>query len=162
MSDRYYDPFTGMPIDPVPVPEQPVYNRWPDEPSAADAYRMGGLAEHVCAGEHVVAKKPTRASFEEAASIPLAALTSLQALREAAGLTAGQRVLIHAAGFNVGLLMRVRYGLRKPRSCSAAACALIFAPVPWLRSVVAAARAIRPVASPRQLVDRWNLALSVA
>jgi len=44
MSDRYYDPFTGMPIDPVPVPEQPVYNRWPDEPSAADAYRMGGLA----------------------------------------------------------------------------------------------------------------------
>jgi len=44
MSDRYYDPFTGMPIDPVPAPEQPVYNRWPDEPSAADAYRMGGLA----------------------------------------------------------------------------------------------------------------------
>ncbi len=44
MADRYYDPFTGMPIDPVPVPEQPVYNRWPDEPSAADAYHMGGLA----------------------------------------------------------------------------------------------------------------------
>ena len=66
--------------------------------------RMGGLAEHVCAGEHVVAKKPTRASFEEAASIPLAALTSLQALREAAGLTAGQRVLIHAGAGGVGSL----------------------------------------------------------
>jgi NADPH:quinone reductase-like Zn-dependent oxidoreductase len=66
--------------------------------------RMGGLAEHVCAAEHVVAKKPARASFEEAASIPLAALTSLQALREAAGLTAGQRVLIHAGAGGVGSL----------------------------------------------------------
>ena len=44
MADRYYDPFTGMPIDPVPAPEQPVYDRWPNEPSAADAYRMGDLA----------------------------------------------------------------------------------------------------------------------
>jgi len=66
--------------------------------------RMGGLAERVCAAEHVVAKKPARASFEEAASIPLAALTSLQALREAAKLTAGQRVLIHAGAGGVGSL----------------------------------------------------------
>jgi len=66
--------------------------------------RMGGLAEHVCAAEHVVANKPARASFEEAASIPLAALTSLQALREAAKLTAGQRVLIHAGAGGVGSL----------------------------------------------------------
>jgi len=66
--------------------------------------RMGGLAEHVCATESVVAKKPARASFEEAASIPLAALTSLQALREAAALTAGQRVLIHAGAGGVGSL----------------------------------------------------------
>ena len=34
-----------------------------------------------------------------------------------------KRVLIHAAGFNVGLLMRVKYGLGKPRSCSAKAAA---------------------------------------
>ena len=66
--------------------------------------RMGGLAEHVCAIASVVAKKPARASFEEAAAIPLAALTSLQALREAAALTAGQRVLIHAGAGGVGSL----------------------------------------------------------
>ncbi len=64
--------------------------------------RMGGLAERVAADERVVAKKPARASFEEAAAIPLAALTSLQALRECAALTAGQRVLIHAGAGGVG------------------------------------------------------------
>jgi alcohol dehydrogenase len=66
--------------------------------------RMGGLAERVAAADHVVALKPARASFEEAAAIPLAALTSLQALREAAGLVAGQRVLIHAGAGGVGSL----------------------------------------------------------
>ncbi len=47
-----------------------------------------------------------------------------------------KRVLIHAAAFNVALLMRVAYGLRKPRSQSAraaaAACALIWAFLRWL------------------------------
>ena len=66
--------------------------------------RMGGLADHVAADESVVAAKPARASFEEAAAVPLAALTSLQALREAAALTAGQRVLIHAGAGGVGSL----------------------------------------------------------
>jgi transposase len=35
-----------------------------------------------------------------------------------------KRVLVHAAGFNIGLMMRVRYGLPKPRSGSAAAGAV--------------------------------------
>jgi NADPH:quinone reductase-like Zn-dependent oxidoreductase len=66
--------------------------------------RMGGLAERVAANEDVIAARPVRATFEEAASIPLAALTALQALRESAGLTAGQRVLIHAGAGGVGSL----------------------------------------------------------
>jgi len=66
--------------------------------------RMGGLAEYVAADEKVVAKKPARATFEQAAAIPLAGLTSLQALRESAGLVAGQRVLIHAGAGGVGSL----------------------------------------------------------
>jgi transposase len=37
-----------------------------------------------------------------------------------------KRVLIHAAGCNIGIMMRVKYGLRKPRSHSAAAFALFF------------------------------------
>ena len=66
--------------------------------------RMGGLAELVSADEAVVARKPAKATFEEAASIPLAGLTALQALREAAGLHAGQRVLVHAGAGGVGSL----------------------------------------------------------
>jgi alcohol dehydrogenase len=66
--------------------------------------RMGGLAERVVANEKVVAKKPAKASFEEAAAVPLAALTALQALREVAELKAGQRVLIQAGAGGVGSL----------------------------------------------------------
>ncbi len=66
--------------------------------------RMGGLAEQVAADEAVVALKPTTTSFEEAASVPLAALTALQALRESAAATPGQRVLIHAGAGGVGSL----------------------------------------------------------
>ena len=66
--------------------------------------RMGGLAERVAADESVVALKPARASFAEAAAVPLAALTSLQALRESAALQPGQRVLIHAGAGGVGTL----------------------------------------------------------
>ena len=66
--------------------------------------RMGGLAERVAADESVVAAKPTAASMVEAAAIPLAGLTSLQALRDCAALQAGQRVLIHAGAGGVGSL----------------------------------------------------------
>jgi NADPH:quinone reductase-like Zn-dependent oxidoreductase len=66
--------------------------------------RMGGLSERAVASESVVAKKPMRASFVEAAAVPLAALTSLQALREDAKLEPGQRVLIHAGAGGVGSL----------------------------------------------------------
>ena len=66
--------------------------------------RMGGLAERVAANHTVVAHKPTTLSFEEAASIPLAALTSLQALREIAKVQPGQRVLIQAGSGGVGSL----------------------------------------------------------
>jgi NADPH:quinone reductase-like Zn-dependent oxidoreductase len=66
--------------------------------------RMGGIAERAVATEDVVAAKPASASFEQAAAIPLAGLTALQALREAAGLTAGQRVGILAGAGGVGSL----------------------------------------------------------
>lgn len=65
-----------------------------------------------------------------------------------------KRVLIHAAGFNVGLLMRVKYGLRKPRSGSRAAFALILALVYRLRRLGAVLRSMetfsRPPASANQ------------
>ena len=66
--------------------------------------RLGGLAERVAADEGVVATKPARASFVEAAAVPLAGLTALQALREVAGLVSGQRVLVTAGAGGVGSL----------------------------------------------------------
>jgi NADPH:quinone reductase-like Zn-dependent oxidoreductase len=62
----------------------------------------GAFAEYVCVAEDLVAAKPANASFEEAAAIPLAALTALQALRDTAGLQAGQSLLVIGAGGGVG------------------------------------------------------------
>jgi transposase len=53
-----------------------------------------------------------------------------------------KRVLIHAAGFNIGLMMRVRYGLRKPRGLGRAVFALIWAAIEWVRSMTAIRDAI--------------------
>jgi NADPH:quinone reductase-like Zn-dependent oxidoreductase len=64
--------------------------------------RMGGLAERVAAAARVVAPKARRASFEEAAALPLAGLTALQALRDVARLQPAQHVLIHAGAGGVG------------------------------------------------------------
>jgi NADPH:quinone reductase-like Zn-dependent oxidoreductase len=66
--------------------------------------RMGGLAERVATDEAVVAHKPAMASFEEAAALPLAGLTALQALRDVAAAAPGQRALIHAGSGGVGTL----------------------------------------------------------
>ncbi|MBX7081717.1 MAG: NADP-dependent oxidoreductase [Nannocystaceae bacterium] len=66
--------------------------------------RMGGLAEQVAADVAVVAKKPRSVDFVEAAAIPLAGLTALQALRDTAALQPGQRVLVHAGAGGVGTL----------------------------------------------------------
>ena len=54
--------------------------------------RMGGLAEHVCADESVVARKPAKTSFVEAAAIPLVGLKTLQAMLDVAAMQPGQRL----------------------------------------------------------------------
>jgi transposase len=53
-----------------------------------------------------------------------------------------KRTIIHAAGFNIGLLMRVSYGLRKPRSGSGAVRALILTPVRAVQRLGAVLRVI--------------------
>jgi NADPH:quinone reductase-like Zn-dependent oxidoreductase len=62
--------------------------------------QRGGLAEYV-AGT-AFSRKPTNASMEEAAALPTAALTALQALRDQAQIKAGQHVVINGAGGGVG------------------------------------------------------------
>lgn len=62
----------------------------------------GGFAEYALATENALALKPSNLSFEEAAAVPMAAITALQGLRDAGGLQAGQKVLIHGAAGGVG------------------------------------------------------------
>ncbi|MEM7500444.1 MAG: NAD(P)-dependent alcohol dehydrogenase [Pseudomonadota bacterium] len=65
--------------------------------------RDGAFAEYVLIPEdRALAPKPERVSFEEAAAIPIAAITALQALRDHGGLEAGQKVLINGASGGVG------------------------------------------------------------
>jgi NADPH:quinone reductase-like Zn-dependent oxidoreductase len=62
----------------------------------------GAMAEYVAVKPEWIAKKPTSLSHEEAATLPCAALTALQAFRDKAGLKAGQRVMIYGASGGVG------------------------------------------------------------
>lgn len=63
---------------------------------------LGGLAEYVCASPHTMALKPAQFSFEEISTIPSAAITALQGLRDYGALRAGQSVLIVGASGGVG------------------------------------------------------------
>jgi NADPH:quinone reductase-like Zn-dependent oxidoreductase len=62
----------------------------------------GALAEKAVVSALQVARKPANLSFEEAAAIPAAGQTALQALGDQAGLSAGQRLLVNGAGGGVG------------------------------------------------------------
>jgi NADPH:quinone reductase-like Zn-dependent oxidoreductase len=69
--------------------------------SRPDIARDGAYAEYIVVRESEVALKPKSLDHVHAAAIPLAALTAWQAL-EAGGLSAGQKVLVHAASGGVG------------------------------------------------------------
>jgi len=66
------------------------------------SYGFGGLAEYVTAPEKALVLKPKQVSFEEAATLPMAALTALQALRNKGGIRAGHKVLIVGSAGGVG------------------------------------------------------------
>ena len=67
-----------------------------------DKDRIGAFAEFAVVREGAAAPKPANTTFEEAASLPLVALTAWQALGEIGRLGPGQRVLIHAGSGGVG------------------------------------------------------------
>src|SRR5216117_4532731 len=67
----------------------------------------GAFAEYVCASESAVVVKPDNVTFEQAASVPIAALTALQGLRlgglgDKGQIQAGHKVLINGASGGVG------------------------------------------------------------
>ena len=63
----------------------------------------GGFAEYVCVKETNLASKSSALSFEEAAALPMASVTALQAVRDYAKLKPGQNVLINGASGGAGM-----------------------------------------------------------
>ncbi|HXV62530.1 MAG TPA: NAD(P)-dependent alcohol dehydrogenase [Vicinamibacteria bacterium] len=64
--------------------------------------KWGGFAEYACASEDRLVTKPAGITFEQAAAVPVAAITALQGLRDRGKIRPGQRVLINGASGGVG------------------------------------------------------------
>src|SRR5467141_3182765 len=64
--------------------------------------RDGAFAEYVAAKENKLVQKPANVTFEQAAAVPVAGCTALQALRDKGQVQPGQRVLINGAAGGVG------------------------------------------------------------
>ena len=62
----------------------------------------GSFAEYVCAREDRLVPKPAGITFEQAAAVPIAAITALQGLRDRGRIRPGQKVLINGASGGVG------------------------------------------------------------
>jgi NADPH:quinone reductase-like Zn-dependent oxidoreductase len=64
--------------------------------------KTGAFAEYVCVAPDRIARKPANVTFEQAASVPIAAVTALQAIRDKGEVLPGRRVLINGASGGVG------------------------------------------------------------
>ncbi|MEQ7245149.1 NADP-dependent oxidoreductase [Enterococcus avium] len=71
--------------------------------SRPETTRFGTYADYTIVDDHLLARKPEGASFEDAAAVPLAGLTAYQALFTHGKLKAGEKVLIHAGAGGVGI-----------------------------------------------------------
>src|SRR5260221_11357157 len=73
-----------------------------DEVFGVKGFAEGAFAEYARTVADKLALKPANISFEEAAAVPVAAITSLQGLRDKGRIQPGQRVLIDGASVGVG------------------------------------------------------------
>jgi NADPH:quinone reductase-like Zn-dependent oxidoreductase len=81
----------------------------------------GSLAEYTLCREKDLALKPSHVSFEEAASVTVAATTALQALRDHGKIKAGDKVLVNGASGGVGMFtvqIAKAYGAHVTGVCS--------------------------------------------
>lgn len=88
----------------------------------------GTFAEYVCAKEGKLALKPRSLSFEQAAAVPISAVTALQGLRDSGQVRPGQEVLIIGAGGGVGayaVQLAKAFGAQVTGVCSTAKTELV-------------------------------------
>jgi NADPH:quinone reductase-like Zn-dependent oxidoreductase len=93
-----------------------------------DARFGGAYAQYAVAGEDAVARKPAGLSDAEAATVPLAGLTALQALRDCGRLRGGQHVLVVGGSGGVGhfaVQIAKAMGAHVVASCSAGNLAMV-------------------------------------
>ena len=89
---------------------------------------QGSLAELACAREDRLASRPASLSFEEAAAVPVSALTALHALRDAGRVATGQTVLVIGASGGVGtyaVQLAKAFGAEVTAVCSTAKIDLV-------------------------------------
>lgn len=90
--------------------------------------RLGAFAQYVCVQEQSTFPLPESITFEQAATLPIAGLTALQALRHPGRIAAGHEVLINGAAGGVGTfavqIARIS-GARVTAVCSAANADLV-------------------------------------
>lgn len=82
---------------------------------------FGGFAEYVAVPENTLVLKPATLTFEEAAAVPMAAVTALQGVRAGGQIQPGQKVLINGASGGVGtyaLQIVKSYGAEVTAVCS--------------------------------------------
>jgi NADPH:quinone reductase-like Zn-dependent oxidoreductase len=91
--------------------------------------KFGAFAEYVSVREdRAIAAKPANVSFEQAAAVPIAAITALQALRDKGRVQAGQQVLINGASGGVGTFavqIAKSYGAKVTGVCSTGNVAMV-------------------------------------
>lgn len=88
----------------------------------------GSFAEYVCARRDRIAPKPKNLSFEQAAVVPISAITALQGLRDSGQVQAGQTVLIIGAAGGVGAFavqLAKAFGAEVTGVCSGAKTELV-------------------------------------